>query len=102
METKIYFLISEACEKLGVDKSYVIHCIKSDWIHPAHSAKLNDSQLDSEDLARIQLIIDLQNIFGINDEGIPIVLHLLDQLYSLKKRIQLINDTDEKSNKIAS
>jgi chaperone modulatory protein CbpM len=37
------------------------------------------------DLARAaRLILDLKGDLGVNDEGIAIVLHLLDQLYGLR------------------
>jgi chaperone modulatory protein CbpM len=36
--------------------------------------------MDDEDLARIRLIRDLKEDFGVNDEGMSIILHLLDQL----------------------
>ena len=35
---------------------------------------------DEEDLARIQLIQELREDFGVNDEAVPIILHLIDQL----------------------
>jgi chaperone modulatory protein CbpM len=36
------------------------------------------------DLARAQLIRDLQHL-GVNDEGIPVVLDLVDQLHGLRR-----------------
>ena len=36
------------------------------------------------DVARAALIADLANEMGINDEGVDVVLDLLDQLYSLR------------------
>nr|WP_259186860.1 chaperone modulator CbpM [Rhizobium sp. BK176] len=36
------------------------------------------------DVARAELIADLTNEMGINDEGIDVVLDLLDQLHSLR------------------
>lgn len=36
------------------------------------------------DVARAALIDDLANEMGINDEGVDVVLDLLDQLYSLR------------------
>jgi chaperone modulatory protein CbpM len=36
------------------------------------------------DLARAWLIQDLKVDFGVNDEGVAIILHLLDQLYGLR------------------
>ncbi|UVK41014.1 chaperone modulator CbpM [Mesorhizobium sp. AR10] len=36
------------------------------------------------DMARANLIADLTNELGINDEGVDVVLELLDQLYGLR------------------
>ena len=36
------------------------------------------------DIARAALIADLADEMGVNDEGIDLVLDLLDQLYSLR------------------
>ena len=36
--------------------------------------------MDEEDLARIRLICELKDEFGVNDEGVSIILQLLDQL----------------------
>jgi len=40
------------------------------------------------DLARAQLIRDLREDFGINDEGISVVLHLVDQMHGLRRSMQ--------------
>jgi chaperone modulatory protein CbpM len=36
------------------------------------------------DLARARLIQDLRLDFGVNDKGVAIILHLLDQLHGLR------------------
>jgi chaperone modulatory protein CbpM len=36
------------------------------------------------DVARAQLIADLQNDLGVNEAGIDVILDLLDQLYGLR------------------
>jgi chaperone modulatory protein CbpM len=36
------------------------------------------------DLARSRLIQDLTQDFGVNDEGVPIILSLIDQLHGLR------------------
>jgi chaperone modulatory protein CbpM len=41
-------------------------------------------QYSEADLARARLIQDLRMDFGVNDEGVSIILHLLDQLYGLR------------------
>ncbi|MBK7058392.1 MAG: hypothetical protein IPH52_25755 [Leptospiraceae bacterium] len=53
--------------------------------------------LDKEDLDRILLIQDLKQEFGANDESIPIILHLIDQLRwtqtQIKHYIDLLNQS---------
>ena len=39
------------------------------------------------DLARARLILDLKTGFGINDEGIDVILHLMDQLHGLRRAL---------------
>jgi chaperone modulatory protein CbpM len=56
--------------------------VAAEWLLPVTVRK---KFLFSEaDLARAQLIQDLKTDFGVNDEGITIILHLLDQLYGLR------------------
>ena len=56
--------------------------IEAEWLAPVTGQK---TLLFSEtDLARARLIQDLRLDFGVNDEGIAIVLHLLDQLHGLR------------------
>ena len=44
--------------------------------------------LDLEDLTRIHLIAELKHDFEVNDESIPIILHLIDQLNYLRNQIK--------------
>jgi chaperone modulatory protein CbpM len=53
--------------------------VEAEWLVPVASKKT--LQFSEADLARARLIQDLKVDFGVNDEGISIVLHLLDQLY---------------------
>jgi chaperone modulatory protein CbpM len=56
--------------------------VEAEWLMPATSRK---KFLFSEaDLARARLIQDLKVDFGVNDEGVAIILHLLDQMYGLR------------------
>jgi chaperone modulatory protein CbpM len=56
--------------------------VEAEWLVPAASKKT--FQFSEADLARARLIQDLKVDFGVNDEGIAIVFHLLDQLYGLR------------------
>ncbi len=69
--------IEDSFEVCGVEKELIIHFIEEEWIHPADLELL---QLDEEDLARIRLIRELREDFGVNDEGVSIILPLIDQL----------------------
>lgn len=40
------------------------------------------------DLARTRLIQDLTVNFGVNDEGVPIILGLVDQLFGLRRALR--------------
>jgi chaperone modulatory protein CbpM len=40
------------------------------------------------DVARAQLICDLRRDFGINDEGVTVVLDLVDQLHGLRRTLR--------------
>ena len=41
------------------------------------------------DAERIRLILDLREIFEVNDAALPVVLSLLDQMYELRRRLGL-------------
>jgi chaperone modulatory protein CbpM len=56
--------------------------VEAEWLVPVTSKET--FQFSDADLARAQLIQDLRDDFGVNDEGIAIILHLLDQLYGLR------------------
>lgn len=44
------------------------------------------------DLARAQLIRDLRDDFGVNDEGISVILHLIDQMHGLRRSMEDVLD----------
>jgi chaperone modulatory protein CbpM len=56
--------------------------IEAEWLLPLTSG--TTFEFSDADLARARLIHDLRVDFGVNDEGIAIVLHLLDQLHGLR------------------
>ena len=42
------------------------------------------------DVARTRLIGDLKMDFGVNDEGVDVILHLVDQLYGMRRALELL------------
>jgi chaperone modulatory protein CbpM len=80
-----FIRIEEASQFCGVPHEIIMTFIEEEWISPRD---LNN--LDDEDLARIRLIWELQSEFGVNDEAMPIILNLLDQLYRMHLELEKI------------
>ncbi|HEY7765993.1 MAG TPA: chaperone modulator CbpM [Aestuariivirgaceae bacterium] len=57
--------------------------IEAGWIAPG-VATGKEPGLSEMDIARAQLICDLKDDLGVNDEGVEVILELLDQLYGLR------------------
>ena len=55
--------------------------IEAGWLLPHQEG---ENRLSEIDLARAQLIHDLKHDLGVNDEGIPLILDLIDQLHGLR------------------
>ena len=47
---------------------------------------------DDSDVARVRLIAELRNDLGVNEDAVPVVLRLLDQVYSLRRALAELND----------
>lgn len=60
--------------------------LDSGWLRPA--AQENVWQYVEIDVARVRLIRDLQHDLGINDDGIGVVLDLIDQVGGLRHVLQ--------------
>ena len=57
--------------------------IAAGWIVPPQTEP--ELMFSDVDLARAQLIRDLRDDFGVNDEGISVILHLIDQMHGLRR-----------------
>jgi chaperone modulatory protein CbpM len=66
--------------------------IEAEWLVPLASGKT--LVFSDADLARARLIQDLKVDLGVNDEGIAIILNLLDQLHGLRCLVRDIHAMD--------
>jgi chaperone modulatory protein CbpM len=57
--------------------------IAAGWLVPPQTEP--DLAFSDVDLARAQLIRDLREDFGVNDEGVEVILHLLDQMHGMRQ-----------------
>ena len=73
----------EFLDRVRIDRQTLQIWIEEEWLLPKESA---EGRLFSDlDLARANLIVDLRHNMGVNDAGLDIVLHLLDQLHGLRR-----------------
>lgn len=86
--------IHEIIQSYELSETFIVECIQSEWIVPCDCEK---NLLDDEDIARLMLIRDLKRDFGVNDESVPIILHLVDQIHALQARVKQKFEYDKSS-----
>jgi len=64
-------------------------CVQETWIAPANADK--GHMFDDLDVARLRLIGELTEDLAVNDEAVPIILSLIDQLNVTRRHIQSLD-----------
>jgi chaperone modulatory protein CbpM len=77
--------VDEFVVKIHIERRIVESWIAAGWLMPQRDPELAFSEID---LARAQLIRDLKEDFGVNDEGVSLILHLLDQVHGLRRSMR--------------
>ena len=76
---------SEFLVRMQLDEGTLELWMVEEWLLPQRS---QDNEVFNEaDLARAQLIRELQHDLGVNREGIGIILNLLDQVHGLRQAL---------------
>jgi chaperone modulatory protein CbpM len=75
----------EFLERARLDRATLSIWIEEEWIVPGRTAQ--ELAFTELDLARAGLIRDLRENMGVNDEGLGLVLHLLDQVHGLRRAL---------------
>jgi chaperone modulatory protein CbpM len=73
----------EVVRRCGVSRVELTTWIGRQWIKPHEENE--DYLFDSTDVARIDLVRDLHETLEVDDEAMPLVLSLLDQLYATRR-----------------
>jgi len=73
----------EFIERVHIDEGTLEIWLSEQWLLP--NRMLPDLEFSAIDLARAALILDLQHQLGVNEEGIGIILDLVDQLHGVRK-----------------
>lgn len=70
-----------------VEQVEVSSWIEHGWLRPAHDADSREAVFGDVDLARARLICELRHDLGVEEATLPLVLDLLDQLYTVRRRM---------------
>jgi chaperone modulatory protein CbpM len=74
----------------GLDRRELADWVENRWVLPEQRG---DTWLFHEvDVARVELILEIRHEFAIDDEALPLVLGLLDQVYGLRRQLRRLCD----------
>lgn len=77
---------TQFCRTAGINPTLLGAWIEAGWMRPRRSR--NGWRFSAIDLARAQLIFDLRGPMGVNEEGVAVVLHLVDQIHGLRHALR--------------
>ena len=78
MHSKQEFLVRAQLERETLEA-----WIQEEWLIPGQSA--GELTFSDADIARAQLIRDLRSDLGVNDEGVGVILNLVDQVHGMRR-----------------
>ena len=68
-----------------LDQATLTVWLEECWLAP--NERDGERVFEEIDVARAQLILDLQQNMGVNDPGVGVILHLLDQVHGLRSAL---------------
>ncbi len=75
----------EFVQRAHIDETTLEVWIRESWICPDCTAP--QRAYSEMDVARAGLIHDLKHNMGVNDEGLDVILHLIDQMHGLRRAL---------------
>jgi len=72
----------------GVSEHELRQWVEAEWIAPV--AAEEDYLFSEMEVARIRLIRDMRRDMNVEEETLPIILSLLDQVYDLRHRLRCV------------
>jgi chaperone modulatory protein CbpM len=74
----------------GLDRRELARWVENRWVLPE---RRDQTWVFHEvDVARVELILEIRHEFAIDDEALPLVLGLLDQVYDLRRQLRRMCD----------
>ena len=82
------------CSELSITLEQLQIWVEQGWLAPT---TVNDGvAFTPADVARAQLIVSLSRDFGANEEGIDLILYLLDQVHDLRRMLRAVRATADR------
>jgi chaperone modulatory protein CbpM len=78
--------LAEVLVRCGVERDELTQWIERRWVMPL--AADGDFLFDEADLARVRMIAEFRNDLALDDEALPAVLGLVDQLHATRRRFR--------------
>lgn len=74
----------------GLDRRELTRWIENRWVLPEPRGQT--WIFHEVDIARVQLILEIRREFAVDEEALPLVLGLLDQVYGLRRQLRRMCD----------
>jgi chaperone modulatory protein CbpM len=74
----------------GLDRRELVQWVENRWVLPERQDR---TWIFREvGVARVELILEIRHEFAIDDEALPLILSLLDQVYDLRRQLGRLCD----------
>jgi len=93
------FSLQQVITEVGVTETDLHLWIEQRWVLPQR--RDDGFVFDDVDLARARLIRELRVDLMVNEEAIPVVLSLLDQVHALRRTLSRVNSAIDKASPTA-
>lgn len=77
----------------GLSNSLLEICLEEGWINPVRTHQ--GPSFARIDIVRLQLIVTLRHDLDVNDESVPIILALIDQIHGLRYKLRSLTEAVE-------
>ncbi|HEY0418690.1 MAG TPA: chaperone modulator CbpM [Acetobacteraceae bacterium] len=78
--------LADLCRAVeGLQMGELQHWIRNQWVRPQGTP--DAWRFEEIDIARVRLIVELRHDLDLDEEAMPVVLSLLDQLYDTRRRM---------------
>jgi chaperone modulatory protein CbpM len=74
----------------GLDRRDLVQWVENRWVLPEERS--GTWLFHEVDIARVELIREISHEFAVDDEAVPMVLGLLDQVYGLRRQLRRLCD----------